>query len=163
MSRRSELREPEVNTNHLLGQAHARLQRRVLAGVVDAGHRVRPAHSAVFVHIDSEGTRLTDLAERARMTPQAMGELVDDLVELGYVARTPDPSDRRAKLIVLTDLGYDALQAAFDTIIGIEAELEALLGRNGLLRLRSALRRIAELDEGAETSASARGRSAGRP
>lgn len=37
------------------------------------------------------------------MTPQAMGELVDELEELGYLERRPDPTDRRAKLIVLTD------------------------------------------------------------
>jgi DNA-binding MarR family transcriptional regulator len=67
------------------------------------------------------------------MTPQAMGELVDHLAARGYLERVPDPNDRRAKLIVLTDLGYDALQAAFDTIIGIEAELEEFLGRDGLL------------------------------
>jgi DNA-binding MarR family transcriptional regulator len=148
MSRRQQMREPEVNTTYLLGQAHARLNQRITAGVMAAGHPIRPAHAAVFVNIDSEGTRLTALAERARMTPQAMGELVDDLVERGYLARTPDPSDRRAKLIALTDLGYDALQAAFDTIIGIEADLEALLGRTGLARLRTSVRRIAEQPPG---------------
>jgi DNA-binding MarR family transcriptional regulator len=144
MSRRAQMREPEANTSWLLTQAHGALDRRIHAGVTGAGHPIRPAHSAVFVHIDSEGTRLTALAERARMTPQAMGELVDDLTTWGYVERTPDPSDRRAKLIVLTDLGYDALQAAFDTIIAVEADLEALLGRAGLVRLRRALRRVAE-------------------
>ena len=80
------------------------------------------------------------------MTPQAMSELVEDLVERGYMERVPDPTDGRAKLIVLTDLGNVALQDAFDTIIGIEAELEALLGRTGLLRLRKALHAIAERD-----------------
>jgi DNA-binding MarR family transcriptional regulator len=145
MSRRQEMREPEVNTTHFLGQAYVGLNQRITAGVMAAGHPIRPAHAAVFVNIDSEGTRLTTLAERARMTPQAMSELVDDLVVKGYLARTPDPSDRRAKLIALTDLGYDALQAAFDTIIGIERDLEALLGRTGLVRLRTALRRIAEV------------------
>jgi DNA-binding MarR family transcriptional regulator len=79
------------------------------------------------------------------MTPQAMGELVDDLVDWGYLKRVPDPTDRRAKLIVLTPAGENALQDAFDTIIELETELERLLGRDGLLRLRRALRRIAEL------------------
>jgi DNA-binding MarR family transcriptional regulator len=144
MSRRAQLREPEVNTTYLLGRAYIGLNQRITAGVIAAGHPVRQAHAAVFVNIDTEGTRLTTLAERARMTPQAMGELVDDLVARGYLARTPDPTDRRAKLIALTDVGYDALQDAFDTIIGIERDLEALLGHAGLVRLRTALRRIAE-------------------
>ena len=148
MSRRDEMREPEVNTTFLLGQAYVGLNRLITEGVQAAGHPIRPSHGAVFVNIDSEGTRLTALAERARMTPQAMGELVDDLVARGYLERTPDPADRRAKLIALTDLGYDALQAAFDTIIGIESDLEDLLGRPGLTRLRTALRRLAEHSAG---------------
>ena len=144
MSTRPQFREPEENTAYLLGQALAALQRRDPRGVNESGHDVRAAHSAVFGNIDHEGTRLTRLAERARMTPQAMSELVDDLVTGGYLTRIPDPTDGRAKLIVLTDLGNVALQDAFDTIIGIEAELETLLGRTGLLRLRKALHAIAE-------------------
>ena len=147
MSRRDrerKLREPETNTTYLLRRAHEYLNRRILDGVTADGHPMRPAHAAVFTNIDRAGSRLTQLAERATMTPQAMGELVDDLVERGYVERIPDPSDRRAKLIMLTDLGYDAVQAAFDTIIGIEADLQAELGPTGLTRLQNALRRIAE-------------------
>jgi DNA-binding MarR family transcriptional regulator len=121
------------------------LEQRITAGVARAGHPIRPAHSAVFVNLDREGTRLTQLAERALMTPQAMGELVDGLASAGYLERIPDPLDRRAKLIVLTDSGYAALQAAFDTIIDLESELEALLGRDGLARFHRALHRIADL------------------
>jgi DNA-binding MarR family transcriptional regulator len=54
-------------------------------GVVAAGYPRRPAHSSVFAHID--------LAARANMTPQAMGELVDDLEIRGYVTRRPDRID----------------------------------------------------------------------
>jgi DNA-binding MarR family transcriptional regulator len=150
MSRRNRertLREPETNTTYLLGRAHTELNRRIFDGVVGAGHDIRRSHATVFINIDRAGSRLTQLAERASMTPQAMGELVDDLVERGYVERVPDPADRRAKLILLTDLGWDALQAAFDTILDIEAELQAELGQNGLARLQRALRRIAEPQE----------------
>lgn len=142
---RPRLREPEANTTYLVERAGARLEQRVTAGVVAAGHPIREAHSAVFVNIDRDGSRLTHLAERAQMTPQAMSELVDHLVARGYLERTPDPSDRRAKLIVLTDLGYQALQDAFDTIMGIEADLEALLGRDGLVQFRRVLGQVAEL------------------
>ena len=76
------------------------------------------------------------------MTPQAMGELVDDLEKMGYVERIADPSDGRAKLIVLTDKGFDKLQAAFDTISGVEKDLAKLLGRRGLTALRASLRAI---------------------
>ena len=54
----------------------------------------------------------------------------------------PDPSDGRAKLIVLTDKGYDNLQAAFDTISGIERDLAKLLGKRRLVDLRASLREI---------------------
>lgn len=135
-----------VNTVTLLGRAYSLLGFRVIDGVVGAGFQQKSAHSAVFAQIAPDGSRLTDLARRANMTPQAMGELVDDLVRRGYLERVPDPADRRAKLIVLTDLGYDALQAAFDTILDIEAELVAELGAGGLATMQRALRRLAEED-----------------
>ena len=40
MSRRPQLREPEVNTTYLLGQAYLALNRRITAGVVAAGHAI---------------------------------------------------------------------------------------------------------------------------
>ena len=71
----------------------------VLVGleVVDVPHRgVAPRRAA---DSNRNGIRLTHLAERALMTPQAMSELVEHLVSHGYLERMPDPSDRRAKLI----------------------------------------------------------------
>src|SRR3712207_4980460 len=64
-----------------------------------------PRHLPVFENIDAGGTRITVLAKRAGMTYQAMGELVSELEERGLVARVPDPSDGRARLIQLTDDG----------------------------------------------------------
>jgi DNA-binding MarR family transcriptional regulator len=139
---RQELRPPRHNTADMLGVAWARLGHQIVAGVVAAGYALRPAHSGVFAHIELDGTRLTELANRANMTPQAMGELVDDLERRGYVRRVPDPGDRRAKLIVPTEIGYGCLQAAFDTIGGIEQRLEELIGPRRLSQLRSTLARI---------------------
>lgn len=119
------------------------LGRRIVEGVNSAGFLQRPAHSAVMAHIDIDGgTRLSTIAMRANITPQAVGELVDDLERLGYVVRQPDPDDRRAKRIVLTDRGRESVAAALDTIATLEAELEDLLGSDKLAELHVSLSRI---------------------
>lgn len=117
-----------------------RLGHRIVEGVNAAGFDQRPAHSAVLAHIDIDGgTRLTTIAARASITPQAVGELIDDLERLGYVVRRPDPQDRRAKRIVLTERGLRCVDAALETIFGIEAELAELLGTDALAALHASL------------------------
>jgi len=131
------------NTTALLGFAYQALGRRIVDGVNAAGFPNRPAHSNVMAHIDIDGgTRLTTLAGRANITPQAVGELIDDLERLGYVARAPDPDDRRAKRIVLTRRGHACVAAAMATIANLERDLERLLGADKLAVLHEQLSRI---------------------
>ena len=78
------------------------------------------------------------------MTPQAMMELVDELEDLGYVERRPDPTDRRAKLIVLTAKGRECIAAGIVTIEGIEQEIRRVLGPNGHRRLQQMLQKLIE-------------------
>jgi DNA-binding MarR family transcriptional regulator len=66
----------------------------------------------VFEHLDPGGTRITALAERARMTHQAMGELVADLEQAGLLERVTDPADRRARLVRPTAAGQAVLARA---------------------------------------------------
>lgn len=126
----------------MLGQAYSLLGFQIVEGVVGSGYPQKPSHSAVFSQISPDGSRLTDLARGANMTPQAMGELVDELEDLGYVVRTPDPTDRRAKLIQLTPRGRDCIAAGIATIDGIEARLTEVLGERGHRDLRRLLRTI---------------------
>jgi DNA-binding MarR family transcriptional regulator len=135
-----------VNTVALLGRAYSLLGFRIVDGVVGAGYPQRPAHSAVFAQIAPEGSRLSDLARGANMSPQAMCELVDDLEELGYVERRPDPSDRRAKLIVLTPRGHDCIAAGIATIDGIEKDITATIGERGHRELRRLLSRLLDTE-----------------
>ncbi len=94
------------------------------AGLQDA----RVPHTHVTAYIKAEGSRLTDLAAQARMTRPAMAELVDDLERLGIVERRPDPSDGRAKLICLTDAGWEAMRTGRRVIGELEAEYSRLIG-----------------------------------
>jgi DNA-binding MarR family transcriptional regulator len=137
----------QLNTVSMLGQAYSLLGFQIVEGVVGAGFPQKPKHSAVFAQISADGSRLTELARRANMTPQAMGELVDELVDLGYVVRRSDPGDGRAKLIVLTKRGRDAVAAGRQTIEGIEDQVTAVLGERGHRELRRLLAKL--LDPGA--------------
>ena len=76
------------------------------------------------------------------MTPQSMGQIVDELEDLGYVVRRPDPTDRRAKLIVLTAKGRKAVAAGEVAVNGLEEELVQILGERGALQLRRQLLKI---------------------
>ena len=136
-----------VNTVTLLGRAYSLLGFRIVDGVVGAGFPQKPAHSAVFAQIAPEGSRLTELARRANMSPQAMGELVDELEQLGYVFRRPDPTDRRAKLITLTKNGQACIAAGIATIDGIEQQLIDRLGDRGHKQLRSLLTKLLDEDD----------------
>ena len=131
-----------VNTVSLLGRAYSLLGFQIVDGVVGAGFPQKPAHSAVFAQIVPEGSRLTDLARGANMSPQAMGELVDELEQLEYVVRHPDPTDRRAKLIILTRKGRACIAAGVATIDGIEQQLTELLGERGHRELRRLLTKV---------------------
>ncbi|NVM99534.1 MarR family winged helix-turn-helix transcriptional regulator [Arthrobacter sp. SDTb3-6] len=51
------------------------------------------------------GVRLKDLAERLRIAPRSATEVVDQLEAKGLVRRDPDPTDRRATLVVATAAG----------------------------------------------------------
>ena len=135
-----------LNTVSMLGQAYSLLGFQIVDGVVGAGFPQKPKHSAVFAQIDPDGSRLTDLARRANITAQAMGELVDELEDLGYVTRGPDPTDRRAKLIVLTPRGRAAVEAGKQTIVGIEARIDEILGKEGHALLRELLAKLLDAE-----------------
>jgi DNA-binding MarR family transcriptional regulator len=99
-------------------------ERLVAAGLTEA----RVPHTHVTAYIKAEGSRLTELAAQARMTLPAMSELVDDLQRLGIVERRPDPRDKRAKLICLTDAGWQAMRTARRAIADIEADYARRVG-----------------------------------
>ncbi len=113
---------------------------------------LRPAYSPVFQHLERGGTRIGVLAERAQMTNQSMGYLVDALESRGYVERTPDPADRRAALVVITDRGREQITAARRLIAEIEREWEQRIGAERMASLHDALQALAALHDGSSAS-----------
>src|SRR3712207_9419511 len=97
----------DADLPRLLLEASRALGAEVVASLDERGFPdARPAHAAVFMHIDRRsGTRSSDLARRARMTKQGMVQLVDDLEQRGYVRRVPDDEDARTQEVRLTARG----------------------------------------------------------
>ncbi len=91
-----------------------------------------PAYHPIFENIDPQGTRLTVLAARARLTHQSMGEIVAELQRRGYVERVADPTDGRARLVRLTAAGRDVVRTAIREIAAIEAKWQQRWRRAGL-------------------------------
>jgi DNA-binding MarR family transcriptional regulator len=110
----------------------------------EAGHpAIRPGHGCVFRFIHQGGSRLTDLAESAGLSKQAVGEVVDDLEKLGYVERAQDPQDGRAKVIRLTEQGADAHRTALGIFADIERDWGERYGAERVATMRELLEELA--------------------
>jgi DNA-binding MarR family transcriptional regulator len=120
------------------------------------GHRdLRPAHARLLVFLGWEGSRITDIARAQDVSKNAVGQLVSELEDLGYVERVPDPADGRAKIVRYTDQGVALIGDAAGIADRLNAEIENVIGPRRLGELRSTLAEICHglgigpaLDEG---------------
>jgi DNA-binding MarR family transcriptional regulator len=133
----------EPNLGTLLFVAYRALEQRAHDAVIAAGVTdITLAQARIAARIGPHGTRVSDLAEQARVTKQSAGFLVEQLEATGYVERVPDPADGRARLVRLTvradrvvstanaevervlrewadHVGTDRLQQAYDTLLDL--------------------------------------------
>lgn len=129
-----------THLGRLMGHALRRFDARVLALMarspeaplalshLAARDQVGAAIVHVTRHLDLAGSRLTVLAERAGMSKQAMGDLVDQCEAWGLVQRQADPRDARAKRIAFTAAGLGWLHAFQAAVQQAEAEFRDGVG-----------------------------------
>ena len=86
------------------------------------------SHVHITRHLALEGSRLTELAQRANMSKQAMGKLVDQCAAWGLVTRLEDARDARARRIEFTPVGRAWLMAFQQAVAQAEEELRAAVG-----------------------------------
>lgn len=137
-------RAKHASTAQILFRTSRLLNDRALALLRErSGVPIRASHTSLFPHIDLEGTRLTELARRVGVSKQAVGQLVDELEQMGVVRRVPDPDDRRAKRVCFVE---DGLLEGLAVLREVETDLAARIGpdtmhslREGLLALLTAL------------------------
>ncbi|HSJ60676.1 MAG TPA: MarR family transcriptional regulator [Jiangellaceae bacterium] len=133
-------RQRPANLAVLLREAFVALNDLVFIRLAERGHSaVRPPHAAVLQYLDDTGTTVSLLAERAQMTKQSMAELVGHLEAHGYVTRIPDPTDKRAKLVLPTHRGRDVIDIAQQFAPEVEASITRMLGTERVRALREDL------------------------
>ncbi|GAA3518925.1 winged helix DNA-binding protein [Streptosporangium album] len=139
----------------LISQALNLVMDDLLHHLVETGHGdLRPTHCLnVFRFMDCDGTRPSELARRAGMTPQAMSELVGYLERCDYVRRVPDPSDGRGRIVVYADRGTHAAEVATTFFADMDVRWGDIVGRDRLQDVKSALADIlgASSPHGADT------------
>jgi len=130
----------QTHLGRLLGHAMRRFDERVLdlmthdidvplaLSNLAARRQVSAAHVHITRHLARDGSRLTDLAERAGMTKQAMGALVDQCEAWGLVTRGPDPLDARARRVLFTADGLAWLDAFRRSVVQAEEEFRSSVG-----------------------------------
>lgn len=105
---------------------------------------LRQSHLRIIDTVAPEGSRSVELARRLRMTKQGAGQLVATLLRLGLVDQVPDPVDRRARLLVLTDEGRALRRALEDELAAIEAAWSSAVGAEDYATFRRVLLAIAD-------------------
>ncbi|TDU83642.1 MarR family transcriptional regulator [Kribbella voronezhensis] len=127
-----------------------RANRALQADMVQAAHRrghpeLKAAHNSVFSTLSEDGSRAADMAVRAGVTRQSMGEVIREMVDLGILEMRPDPEDRRAKLVTYTEHGRWIAGHGREHLIELEQRFADEFGPAEYDTAREIVGRIAEL------------------
>ncbi len=135
----------------LLGRAHRVMRADMLREAHRRGHSyITQAHNDVFATLPLDGARASDMAARAGITRQSMGEIVRDLVGLGLLEMRPDPTDGRAKIVTFSETGLEFTRGGIQHIVDVERRLVEELGAEDYETARRVLEGIVRiLDESA--------------
>ncbi|MBO6947341.1 MAG: winged helix-turn-helix transcriptional regulator [Rhodospirillales bacterium] len=137
------------NFGRLLLVALNNWQQALVEGLQAKGFEdVRTSHISLLRHIDMDGTRITEIAERAGISKQAVGQLVTICKALDLVMTETDPSDRRAKIVTFTEHGRRLIHEQQAIIEATDNAVRAKIGDKDFEKLR---RQLAMLSDWPET------------
>lgn len=133
-----------------------RAARVLKADMIEHGHsagftEMRSAHNVVFATLPPSGARAAELAKRAGMTRQSMGEVIRDMVVLGILEMLPDPSDGRAKIVTYTPYGLKVAGTGYGHLIDLEEQYVAEFGEKDYETARRVIERVIVMRGGDRT------------
>jgi DNA-binding MarR family transcriptional regulator len=101
----------------------------------------------IFHYLREGGLRLTELAERTHTTKQALRYTINQLEAAGYVERVPDPTDARAKIIRLTERGWEVRRVGDEIMASIEHECVQELGEERMRQFEALMKDVSSVLE----------------
>lgn len=138
--------ELEVAIPSLLRAARACYGDRIRVELAAAGFDDVPRNGAyVLGAIGTHGAPLALAVSGLGVSKQAASQLIDTLVVRGYLARTPDQTDRRRMNVALTTRGQAAAAAIHSGVRSVENELHAQVSDEGVQALRAGLTALAQI------------------
>ncbi|HET7213214.1 MAG TPA: MarR family winged helix-turn-helix transcriptional regulator [Terriglobia bacterium] len=142
---KSKVKTREMLIGALLRVPAQAIHRRLISGLNAAGFQeLRLPHMAVLLFPGPDGVRPGVLAERAGVSKQAMNQLLGSLEDHGYIVRSNDPREGRARVIRFTKRGHAAYAKIHDILRDIEREWSAELGPRRFAQLKKLLFRVWE-------------------
>ena len=127
----------------LLRLVHQHWTQDVEAALEEAGYGdIRRPHANVFTFMRTEGIQVSELTRLAHVRKQTMTQAVEELERLGYVERRPDPSDRRARLVFLTERGKGVRPIAAATGRLVDQRWSDIAGSQEIEGLKQALQAV---------------------
>ncbi len=130
---------PELNLGLLLFIPYRAMETAVLAELARRGHHLSFAQARVFQRLGPDGIRPSELTEATQLTKQTLGSILDQLETAGYIARTPDPADGRARLVTITDRGQELVDLSLPVVEEVERAWTEHLGPERTRQLREML------------------------
>ncbi len=139
--------DAQPNLGLLLFIPYRFMESAVLEALRAHGHDLPLNQARVFQRIAADGSRLADLAEAAQLPKQTVGSIVDQLERAGYVRRSPDPHDGRARLVTITARGRQLVDISLPVVREVEAAWRAHLGPARTRQLKEALTRLRDITD----------------
>jgi DNA-binding MarR family transcriptional regulator len=130
----------------LVDRANRAMQTDMVRRAHADGHaEVKMAHNSVFGHLHVGGARAADMAARAGITRQSMGEVIREMVALDLLEMRADPDDRRAKVVDFSEHGLAVAADGFRYLIELDRRLEDEFGTEKYAAAREVLDRLVEV------------------
>lgn len=131
------------NLRQLLLRASRGVNREVVAELRARGYaRLRATHTTLLSNIDLAGSSVTDAADRAGITKQAMGRLATELRAAGFIRIARDPRDARVRVLVLTRGGERLMLESLQVMAELQRRYARAIGKLSFAAALTTLERL---------------------
>jgi len=136
------------NLRQLLLHSSRVVNNAIIRDLIRRGYTdLRSTHTALLSNLDQDGNTITEIAERAGMTKQAMGRIADELEKKGYILRQELQEDRRVRLVRFTDTGWELMLESFEVLSDLEQSYAKLIGKKHMKSVFDGLRKFVDAVE----------------